>query len=54
MLREYSYTSFVRSFTLPESADNERIEAEYTDGVLRINVAKLEEALNPPKEIFIK
>src|SRR5271165_2314596 len=38
--REYSYNSFVRSFTLPEIADNSRIEAAYEDGVLRIDVAK--------------
>jgi HSP20 family protein len=30
--REYSYTSFVRSFTLPELADQDRIEAAYEDG----------------------
>lgn len=52
--REYSYTSFVRSFTLPEEADSERIEADYVDGVLRINVAKKEEATIPPKQISIK
>ena len=52
--REYSYTSFVRSFTLPEWADNEHIEADYVDGVLRINVAKKEEATIPPKQISIK
>src|ERR1700749_1312521 len=38
--REYSNTSFVRSFTLPEVADQAKIEAEYTDGILKLNVAK--------------
>ena len=52
--REYSYTSFVRSFTLPESADIEKIDAEYSDGILKVTVAKLEEATMPPKEISIK
>src|ERR1700760_3753180 len=42
--REYSYSSFVRSFTLPESADDSQINATYTDGILRINIAKREEA----------
>src|ERR1700709_569438 len=42
--REYSYNSFVRSFTLPESADYSKIDAEYTDGVLKLNVTKKEEA----------
>src|ERR1700753_1052606 len=35
--REYSYRSFVRSFTLPESADHGQIEASYADGILRID-----------------
>lgn len=52
--REYSYSSFVRSFTLPESADNGKIEAEYTDGVLKINVAKREEAKQVTREIAVK
>jgi HSP20 family protein len=51
---EYSYSSFVRSFTLPEGADQEKIEAEYLDGVLMIHVAKMEEAMHQPKEIAIK
>jgi HSP20 family protein len=40
--REFSYTSFVRSFTLPESADDNQIEASYNDGVLQIDIAKKE------------
>ena len=52
--REYSYTSFVRSFTLPDSADDASIEAEYTDGVLKINVAKKEEARTASRQIQIK
>src|ERR1700742_4496701 len=42
--REYTYNSFVRSFTLPESADQSKIAAEYTDGILKLNVTKKEEA----------
>jgi HSP20 family protein len=52
--REYSYNSFVRSFTLPEVVDHSRIEAEYVDGVLKINIAKKEEAKNFTKEIAVK
>jgi HSP20 family protein len=52
--REYSYSSFVRSFTLPDSADDGNIEAEYTDGVLKINVAKREEAKMASRQIKIK
>lgn len=52
--REYSYNSFVRSFTLPESADDNNIEAEYTDGVLKISIAKKEEAKSVSRQIEIK
>src|ERR1700749_4756882 len=52
--REYSYSSFVRSFTLPETADHANIEAAYTDGILRIDIAKREEAKMVRRQIEIK
>lgn len=52
--REYSYNSFVRSFILPESADDNNIEARYTDGVLHVDVAKKEEARSVVRQIEIK
>jgi HSP20 family protein len=52
--REYSYSSFVRSFTLPESADDSQIDATYTDGILRIDIAKREEAKTVRRQIEIK
>lgn len=41
---ERSYGSFVRTFTLPRGVDQERIAAEYRDGILEITVPKREEA----------
>jgi HSP20 family protein len=52
--REYSYNSFVRSFTLPDSANAEEIEAAYTDGVLKLDIAKREEAKAVRRQIEIK
>jgi len=52
--REYSYNSFVRSFTLPESADDARIEAEYVNGILTVNIAKKEEAKTASRQIAVK
>ena len=52
--REYSYHSFVRSFTLPESADHNGIEATYIDGVLSIAIPKREEAKVQSRQIEIK
>jgi HSP20 family protein len=52
--REYSYNSFVRSFTMPEQADHDRIEAAYENGVLRVDIAKREEAKMVSRPIEIK
>jgi HSP20 family protein len=42
--REYSYEKFERSFNLPENADKEMISAKYTDGVLEIDIKKVEDS----------
>ena len=42
--KEYSYTSFSRSFTLPDDVNREKIDATYADGVLQITLPKKEEA----------
>lgn len=34
--KEYNYSSFSRSFTLPADVNREKIDAHYTDGVLTI------------------
>lgn len=52
--REFSYSSFVRSFTLPDAADKNGIEAKYTDGVLCVDIAKREEAKTQSRQIEIK
>lgn len=52
--REYGYNSFVRTFALPNSADYEHINAEYTDGILRVDLPKREEAKRQTREISIK
>ncbi|NCD71790.1 Hsp20/alpha crystallin family protein [Mucilaginibacter agri] len=52
--KEYAYNSFVRSFTLPESADQSKIEAEYINGILTLKVSKKEEAKVQSREIAVK
>ena len=52
--REFSYNSFVRSFTLPEQADQAKIEAAYEDGILKIDIAKKEEAKFVSRQIELK
>jgi len=52
--REFYYGSFSRSFTLPKSVDTDKIKAEYTDGILKVELPKRDEAkLDTKKEIKI-
>jgi HSP20 family protein len=46
--REFSYQSFSRSFTLPNSADSEKIKAKYENGILKVIIPKKEEAKPKP------
>jgi HSP20 family protein len=52
--REFSYQSFSRSFTLPNTADGDKIKARYENGILRVSIPKKEEAKpRPAKQIAI-
>lgn len=52
---EYHYSAFKRSFSLPKTAENERIEASYEHGILQVHIAKKEEAVKPvPRIISVK
>jgi HSP20 family protein len=54
MRREFSYTSFSRSFSLPDAVDAEKINAKHKDGILMITIPKKDEAKRkPPKQIQI-
>jgi HSP20 family protein len=48
---ERRYGSFSRSFTLPNTIDTESVNANYENGVLKIELAKREEA--KPKQIKV-
>lgn len=53
--REFHYGSFKRTFTLPETADVEKIAANYKDGLLSLTVGKREDSrLKPKKQITIE
>lgn len=51
-MRERRFGSFQRSITLPTPVDANAIEATYEDGVLSLNVPKVEEV--KPKRIEVK
>lgn len=53
--REFSYSSFTRSFRLPENVDEENISAEYKDGLLHLSIPKKSrEEVEMKKRIEVK
>ena len=44
--KEFSYTSFCRSFQIPENVSRDKIEASYKDGILSVELPKMEEEKN--------
>ncbi len=51
--KEFAYGSFQRSFTLPEEANENAIEAKYENGILKMALAKKEELKKEAIEIKI-
>ncbi|MFT3845262.1 MAG: Hsp20/alpha crystallin family protein [Lacibacter sp.] len=54
--KEYNYSSFSRSFTLPDEVNRESIEANYENGLLKLVLPKKEEVkkLAAGKHIAVK
>ncbi|MEM6525762.1 MAG: Hsp20/alpha crystallin family protein [Bacteroidota bacterium] len=50
--KEFSYQSFSRSFNLPKSVENTKIAANYSDGVLHLDIPKKEEAKQKPSRLI--
>ena len=48
---EYSYNSFRRTFTIPDSVNLTKIEANYSEGILSVILPKRKEALPQPKKV---
>lgn len=46
--REFGYSSFKRTFTLPETVEDDNIKASYNDGILSVHLPKREEAKQKP------
>ncbi len=44
--KEFSYSSFCRSFQIPENVNKDKIEANYNVGILRVMLPKAEEEKN--------
>lgn len=54
MRREFGYASFQRVFQLPESADQNKIQAEMKKGILSVKVAKKPGYIENKRQIAVK
>jgi len=52
--REFSYSSFSRSFNLPENIKQDEIKAKYEDGVLHLTLGKSEATVPAKKMISVE
>ena len=52
--KEFSYSSFKKSFTLPEMVNSDKIAASHKDGILYVKIPKKDEAkVKPARQISI-
>lgn len=51
---ERRYGSFMRTISLPDEVDRDKVEAEFKDGVLRINLPKTEQGKSHRRRITVK
>jgi len=52
--KEFNYSEFKRTFSLPSSVDAEKIKATHKDGVLTVEIPKKDESIvNPRKQIAV-
>ena len=52
--KEFNYSTFSRSFTLPDTVDYSNINASYEDGILMVKIGKKEEAVIAKRLIEVK
>ncbi|MCK0190768.1 Hsp20/alpha crystallin family protein [Arenibacter sp. F20364] len=50
--KEFTFSSFKRVFSLPETISLDKINATYEDGILKFVLPKKEEALPKPKRLI--
>ncbi len=51
--KEFSYTAFSRSFSLPENVKEGNIDAKYQNGILKISIPKKDVTVSKPARVII-
>ena len=51
-LNEFNFSSFQRSFRVPDSVDQDKIKANYKNGILKIILPKTKENISKPTRVI--
>ena len=51
-LNEFNFSSFQRSFRVPYSVDQDKIKANYKNGILKIKLPKRKESISKPNRVI--
>ena len=51
-LNEFNFSSFQRSFRVPNSVDHDKIKANYKNGILKIKLPKRKESISKPNRVI--
>ena len=51
-LNEFNFSSFQRSFRVPDSVDQDKIKANYKNGILKIKLPKRKESNSKPNRVI--
>ena len=51
-LNEFNFSSFQRSFRIPDSVDHDKIKANYKNGILKIKLPKRKESISKPSRVI--
>ena len=51
-LNEFNYSSFQRSFKVPESVELDKIKANYKNGILKIKLPKRKDSITKPNRLI--
>tara|TARA_B110000438_G_scaffold52607_1_gene52817 strand:+ start:244 stop:666 length:423 start_codon:yes stop_codon:yes gene_type:complete len=51
-LNEFNYSSFQRSFTVPETVELDKIKANYKNGILKVKLPKKKDSISKPNRVI--